>query len=442
MYGVLLFLLATGLVSSSFIKTSQDVRSKAAETRLQRLTISNGPKSQIVNVKYYGARGDGSNNDTSAILKAVKAAGPNSTVFFPPGNYLISDRIIVKNSDMEIYGSGATITQTSWQSVFYSEANIDRIYLHDLKFNNTYQKRSPAGPTIYMINNPTNITVERVIVDNSLYNGIAIGSPAGSSSADNIIIRNSRISNPLDAGIQLAGRRVLVEGNYISGSPFNGIDSNATDTTIKNNYLVGNGTATSDVDTTARNGIFVGSQVSNVIIEGNTSLNNGNAGRPGDGINVTLTNVQRAIISGNIVAGNTRNGIQASGFRFVITGNIVQNNGTPGKVDWGIVSDGAYSVISNNVLDNNHNRGIMSIGDYSRIENNTVKDSLIGINVGDKPSNLTIADNTIIKNGTPGEHGIFIEGKSASETQIYRNLIKGYVNAITDFGINTNKANR
>ncbi len=440
-----LFLLTVVFISSNFNKKSKDIRSKAAETTMtQRLIISNNTNQssqnstgQINNVKSYGAKGDGSTNDTAAIQSAVKASGSHSTIFFPPGVYVLSDGITISNNNVEIYGSGATITQTSWQSTIGSSLNVDSIYIHDLSINITANK---GGPTIYMTGSPTNIIIERVNINNSRHNGIAIGSPAGSSTADNIIIRNSRITNPGDAGIQLAGKRVLVEGNYISGSPYNGIDSNAFDTTIKNNYLIGNGTSTSDIDLTARNGIYVGAQVSNVIIEGNTSINNGNATRPGDGINTTITNVQRAIINGNIVTGNTRNGIETSGKRFVITNNIVQKNNTPGKVDYGIRSDGPYSIISNNILDENFNRGISVTGSFTRVENNTITNSLIGIEVGGSPMTISIANNTITKNGTAGHQGIYIDTATANETQIYHNVIKGFVNDILDKGVNTVKS--
>jgi hypothetical protein len=47
------------------------------------------------NVKDYGATGNGSTDDTSAIQSAVNAAGIGAIIYFPPGIYLISSPIIL-----------------------------------------------------------------------------------------------------------------------------------------------------------------------------------------------------------------------------------------------------------------------------------------------------------------------------------------------------------
>lgn len=49
--------------------------------------------SPYVNVKSYGAVGDGVTNDTTAINSAITAAGTNGTVFFPKGTYLVSSTL-------------------------------------------------------------------------------------------------------------------------------------------------------------------------------------------------------------------------------------------------------------------------------------------------------------------------------------------------------------
>lgn len=49
--------------------------------------------SQFVNVKAFGAVGDGTTNDTAAINAAITAAGINGTVFFPKGTYLVTSTL-------------------------------------------------------------------------------------------------------------------------------------------------------------------------------------------------------------------------------------------------------------------------------------------------------------------------------------------------------------
>lgn len=52
----------------------------------------------IINVKDYGALGNGVANDTAAILAAQVAAGDRGVLFFPPGIYLIASQLVIKTS--------------------------------------------------------------------------------------------------------------------------------------------------------------------------------------------------------------------------------------------------------------------------------------------------------------------------------------------------------
>ena len=79
----------------------------------------------IINVKEYGAKGDGSTNDTAAIQSAFDAAfgdssspngrqpgnRSNSSVYFPLGDYLITNELtLTKVSGFRIYGDGMGVT--------------------------------------------------------------------------------------------------------------------------------------------------------------------------------------------------------------------------------------------------------------------------------------------------------------------------------------------
>ena len=60
------------------------------------------------NVKYpeYGAIGNGSHDDTSAIAAAITACPNGGVIFFPPGNYLISNYLNITVSYLGILGCG------------------------------------------------------------------------------------------------------------------------------------------------------------------------------------------------------------------------------------------------------------------------------------------------------------------------------------------------
>ena len=65
--------------------------------------------SQVYNVKAYGATGNGSTDDTTAILAAVSAAGAGGVILFPPGNYSVSSQVHITANYQVIYGYGATL---------------------------------------------------------------------------------------------------------------------------------------------------------------------------------------------------------------------------------------------------------------------------------------------------------------------------------------------
>jgi hypothetical protein len=75
--------------------------------------------SGFINVKSYGATGNGSTDDTTAIQAAATAAA-GKTLRFPQGSYKISARINLSSSTTVQADSGVTITQiTQGEIVFY-----------------------------------------------------------------------------------------------------------------------------------------------------------------------------------------------------------------------------------------------------------------------------------------------------------------------------------
>ena len=75
-----------------------------------------------INVKTYGATGDGSRDDTSAIAAAFAAATPGSTVYFPSGTYKVSSGFTI-SVPITIVGDGpagtynaAVFGHSSWTS--------------------------------------------------------------------------------------------------------------------------------------------------------------------------------------------------------------------------------------------------------------------------------------------------------------------------------------
>ena len=93
-------------------ETARGVVSTAAQTFAGDKTYSNnlfvkGP-SPWFDVKAYGAKGDGSTDDTAAIQSAINAVGWNGgTVFFPPGSYYIKSSLSSNASNLVLQGAGS-----------------------------------------------------------------------------------------------------------------------------------------------------------------------------------------------------------------------------------------------------------------------------------------------------------------------------------------------
>jgi hypothetical protein len=62
----------------------------------------------VINIRDYGATGDGATDDAPYIQRALTAAGPSQTIYFPSGNYRLGSALSVMNSGITLYGDGDT----------------------------------------------------------------------------------------------------------------------------------------------------------------------------------------------------------------------------------------------------------------------------------------------------------------------------------------------
>jgi polygalacturonase len=62
---------------------------------------------QVINVRDFGAMGDGNTTDTAALQEAIDSSDPNGgIVFLPPGTYLLTGTLTLP-SNVELRGSGS-----------------------------------------------------------------------------------------------------------------------------------------------------------------------------------------------------------------------------------------------------------------------------------------------------------------------------------------------
>jgi Pectate lyase superfamily protein len=141
----------------------------------------------------YGATGNGTSDDTEAVLLAVSAAchQGGATVFFPPGHYLCSEAIVLC-SGVRLTGAGATLACPSFSNqagLVQVAPGATDVELDHLAFNMT----APQTPAIAFI-----VPANRLSVHDCTFTGSGAASPGtwygyvsvGNGASDVVIAAN------------------------------------------------------------------------------------------------------------------------------------------------------------------------------------------------------------------------------------------------------------
>ena len=144
------------------------------------LAIRNG---RWLDVRAYGATGDGVTDDTAAIQAVINNAAINGgVVFFPAGDYLVSSSLILY-SGVSLQGEGAgdssypgtriIASNTLADSVikYVSSDTLNETAIKDLQINAANQI---SGDGIFLKNIGELTTIDRVVVSGACNNGINI----------------------------------------------------------------------------------------------------------------------------------------------------------------------------------------------------------------------------------------------------------------------------
>lgn len=147
---------------------------------------------QVYNVKAYGALGNGSADDTEAIRVAYAAAGVTMGVlYFPPGTYMLSDKILLNQPNVLWRGAGMHA------SVLKATAAIWMTWL-------------PAVPTA----GATNPTFEDLGFDGNNFSATAYVDDASRNGV--LTFRRCRFSQ-LHTGVVIYASQVVFDGNLCEG---------------------------------------------------------------------------------------------------------------------------------------------------------------------------------------------------------------------------------
>lgn len=235
----------------------------------------------VVNVKDYGAKGDGSTDDTTAINTAINAAstglGSGGSVFFPSGTYLVSATIVLPSNIM-LWGSNVP-SLAKFPNCFLkmkNGSNLDAVIASGNWYNNT---TSGAGQNhgIYrlgidgnMANNSSGLGHGFVA---AAYRGFAIESVVQNTRGDGIrftsLMRDGSTQYSANTPESKCLRNVVYNPNTHGISVIEGTNVGIiTDGFMEDNIVYNDSSNGNGINTNSGSGIFM-AQSGGWLIKGN-----------------------------------------------------------------------------------------------------------------------------------------------------------------------------
>jgi hypothetical protein len=330
-----------------------------------------------INVKNYGAKGDGITDESASFQYASNYCN-NNTVFVPKGTYLISNPTLIVNPCTWEFSQGTIIKTTVDNGLFYTTAD-------NVKF---------LGPGV--LDGTTQITTAHDTVFLIYYNGSDGGEVSG------LTLQNSHgIAVHMDTS-----SNIKVHHNTLTDNYYEIIGHSSYDLDLSHNII---------------------------------SSTRGVAGQP-QGIGTQLAAYRNHIIGNTITISGYANSSCISvreGDYSVITDNICTGNYTDGSL--GISFDsGKYPVIANNTVSNMGGiAGIELAGsdltlDHHRIvTGNNINNSIYGIAIND-PESYDLIDDNVINGGT---YGIFVGGTANPTLSINHTVSNNKITGTSSHGI-------
>ena len=297
----------------------------------------------------FGAKGDGTTNDYSAVSKAL-AAHPTGAVFClrPGKTYKVESDVIIIGKDLS-FTCGGTIHAGTNKRAMYLQSGAERIRVQGIRLKGT-QGGKTLRANIMIIENATDVWVDGNEFLDSSSSNIILG-----SNNNRVRITRNTMRNFFENGVDTVGGSnddVLIADNFITTAVVHPdtavskpigiamepqISGTNSDFVYRNNIISFDGLANADM--TNSHGITVNKHsrppanvlIKRMVIEGNVIRGVGHGMRLLDTRYGTTQAGATIIISGNIIERTRQHGIYVRGGEdnahsdtLVVIGNIIK----------------------------------------------------------------------------------------------------------------------
>lgn len=391
-----------------------------------------------VNVKDFGAVGDGVADDTAAIQAAIDAidASGGGDVYFPFGTYLISSGVTLC-SKIRIHGGNALIDHSAGTSDGFTATGKSDITVENLRFK---YGTGASDNTLFTIDGCFRIRFEGnfFFSENGSDAGnttpIKIREEVGVSGSKDVIINGNQFQGPrllilVQAGAGYNNEHVTISNNILRNTADSIQTPNIIDGVIKvdlwSDYVTITGNVC-DGKNKAESFIHLEEGITNVAVSGNSIYGCQEYGiviQGGQG----PKDVTQVSITGNTVENCSIGveGLHTDSGEWVIANNVIQGGGDVGTlpgIDLEFADAGSNVIVSNNLVNNPSTEGIFCKADNATIVGNNVFGAS-GVSIYVYDSNNTLVSSNNIRQINNTTYPIYI--RSSDDCNVIGNTVLG-----------------
>ncbi len=414
------------------------------------------------NVQHYGALGDGSTDDTTAIQDALDAAtAVGGTVFVPSGTYIVTTLTLKANTRLQGGGMGVSVLKlknTTNVDLIQVAADASNVTVSDLSLDGNRANQGSDSRCLVTSDCTVaarNLVIDRVHVTGAYSKGLLLQSGTTEFLRQDTRVTNCRIADCGRSNIET----IALHGLVIQGCTFTSWAQNIADEPaiwMQHNTTAGSYNVVIDSNHFYNTVSDAGWAIQSDVEAGNPATLNTNgcaitnnifnagASATAGGVGSEFTNTTIANNSfRNSGGGAQRNGIEVAGQNIVISGNTIEDGSVViAAID--VQANENYTIANNSIINKQDNgRGIQMGNDAGAITDVLVTGNTVqlthagadeGIYIGTYATAAVINRVTVVGNrlyGNGGGRGIRLLAANAGTGSSGKILVNG--NMVTSF---------